>query len=415
MIRPQRWILPLGLAVVVWSTTAWAQIQRTTPGQFPGTGGTAQGQSTGPLRAPMTLTPSIGFLEEYNDNIFFDNANKQWDFITSIVPGVAFAIENPEYHLLAAYNFTARLYARRPDRDTAFDRQDFRLDGLYRFNPQFGVSLEDNLRFTTGLNVLSAEGVATGFDKSLSNTLRPGATLELDPLTSVRSFASWTLQRYQRDGLRDSDVYRIEADIERRLSTRLRGTLGYEFAYFAIEQVPNVTSHTPRIGLTYELTQTLSASVVGGPTFWHIEDDGNHITPQATGRLTQRFDFGSVAVGYDRRINTAGALGVVADSQTIFTNVTLIKLAKGLSVEVSPYYRILKSPDNSVDIRAYGVPVQATWQFTPWFGVTAGYIFFHQRSDSTVVNTVTGAPLATDVDQNRVYFGFLFGYPIKFD
>jgi outer membrane receptor protein involved in Fe transport len=122
-----------------------------------------------------------------------------------------------------------------------------------------------------------------------------------------------------------------------------------------------------------------------------------------------------VAVGYDRRINTAGALGVVADSQTIFTNVTLIKLAKGLSVEVSPYYRILKSPDNSVDIRAYGVPVQATWQFTPWFGVTAGYIFFHQRSDSTVVNTVTGAPLATDVDQNRVYFGFLFGYPIKFD
>ena len=43
-----------------------------------------------------------------------------------------------------------------------------------------------------------------------------------------------------------------------------------------------------------------------------------------------------------------------------------------------------------------------------------GYQFFHQRSDSTAVSTL-GNPIATDADQNRVFFGIQFGYPIRFD
>src|SRR6266850_7799642 len=34
-------------------------------------------------RGPMTLTPSISISEEYNDNIFSNNTNRESDFITS--------------------------------------------------------------------------------------------------------------------------------------------------------------------------------------------------------------------------------------------------------------------------------------------------------------------------------------------
>jgi hypothetical protein len=43
-----------------------------------------------------------------------------------------------------------------------------------------------------------------------------------------------------------------------------------------------------------------------------------------------------------------------------------------------------------------------------------GYQFFHQRSDSTT-QTAIGTAIANDADQNRVFFGVQFGYPIRFD
>ena len=73
------------------------------------------------------------------------------------------------------------------------------------------------------------------------------------------------------------------------------------------------------------------------------------------------------------------------------------------------------------------VPYQRTYHGLPVVGgansVFYGYLLepdnaksggFHQRSDSTEL-TRSGLPIATDADQNRVFFGVQFGYPIRFD
>jgi hypothetical protein len=382
--------------------------------QVPGTGQVPPGTEA-PRRAPLTLTPSIGVLEEYNDNIFFDNANRHSDFITSLVPAIALAAENPVYRLIASYDFTARIYARNPDQNRAPDRQDFSLDSLYRFSPEFSVSLSDIFRFTTGVNVLTPDGVSTGFDRYWSNTLRPGASLQIDPLTVLRGSAGWSVLRFERQGLLDSDTYASEIALDRSLTSRLHGILGYDFTYFDVRSFPNVTTNTPRVGASYQFTPTLTASFTAGPTFEHTQGGGDRVTPAATGQITQRLEFGSIGLAYDRRVNTSGALGGVSDNQTISANVRVVRVARGLTLDVSPYYRTLHSPDNSIDVRSFAIPLQAAWQFTPWFSITGGYVFFQQRSDSTVRNPITGLPIATDVDQNRVFLGLVFGYPIKFD
>jgi hypothetical protein len=51
---------------------------------------------------------------------------------------------------------------------------------------------------------------------------------------------------------------------------------------------------------------------------------------------------------------------------------------------------------------------------TAWMAALAGYTFHHQRSSSSVT-TGAGTVAATDVDQNRVFLGIQFGYPIVFD
>ena len=58
--------------------------------------------------------------------------------------------------------------------------------------------------------------------------------------------------------------------------------------------------------------------------------------------------------------------------------------------------------------------LQATYRVTPWISLIGGYQFFRQRSDGTEVARI-GTFIATDADQNRVFFGVQFGYPIRFD
>jgi hypothetical protein len=371
-----------------------------------------------PRRAPFTLTPSIAVTGEYDDNVRFNNDARRSDLITTITPGITFSAEQRTWRVYAAYDFSARLYARDADRNRAFDRQNFVLDGSYDVSPTFGISLSETFSFDTGINAFAPEGVVTGRDRAWHNTLRPAATVRLDPLTTLRAGGTWTIARFARGELRDSDTWRADAAVDRMLTRRLRGTLGYEIAFFDIETAPGVTTHTPRVGATYELTPTLSGSLAGGPTFEQREGRGDRITPAVAANLTQRFRWGAATLGYDRSVGTAGGLGGTTDNQTIGASVAVTTLRRGLTIEFAPQYRTFKSRDAAIgviDVTSISIPLQATYLVTPWFGFTAGYSFLRQRSDSRIIVATTGTTLGNDVDQNRVFFGVLVGYPIRYD
>jgi hypothetical protein len=385
-------------------------LQRPLPGSLPG-----QSQTQLPLQAPITLTPSIGVAEEYNDNVLLNNDRRVWDLVTTITPGLAFNAERPTWRFNLAYDFDARLYAREPDRNNGFDRQSLALESFYRVNPALTLSLDDSMNFSTGVNAFAPEGVVTGRDQTFANTIRPGAVWQFDRLTTLRTFGAWSTQRFDREGLRESDTYRADIELARDFTARLRGLVGYQYAYFAIESEPNVSTHTPRVGLGYDFTPTLTGVISGGPTFEVRENDDTRVTPSITAALRKRYAWGQTALTYTRDVGLAGGLGGTADNNIVGLNVTVLTLVKGLSLEAAPQYRSSVSDDNSIDLRLFTLPIRATYQITPWFGLTAGYSFLHQRSDSTVVSTTTGELLGRDVDQNRVFVGLVFGYPIKFD
>ena len=403
------------LLVLVPAFSAFAQQQPLLNRPLPGTRVPGQPEPQMPLRAPITLTPWIGIAEEYNDNVLLDNDQKTWDLITVLTPGITFTAERPTWRFNADYNFDARLYAREPRRNNGFDRQRFELDSFYRLDPQVTLSLDDSFAFSTGVNAFSPEGVVTGRDQSWTNTIRPGITWQLDRQTSTRAFGAWTTENYDRSELRDADTYRGDLSLERAFSPRLRGNVGYQYAYFAIQDLPNVTTHTPRLGLSYDFSPTLTGSIAGGPIFEVPESGDSRVTPAINASLAKRYAWGEAAVRYNRDVGTSGGLGGTADNQTVGLSVIIGTLLRGLTIDIAPQYRTSESDDNTVDVRAFVFPLRATYQITAYFAVQAGYAFLHQRSDSTLRSATTNELLARDVDQNRVYVGIVVGYPIRWD
>jgi hypothetical protein len=368
-----------------------------------------------PRRAPFTITPSLTLTGEYNDNIFIDNANKVSDFIIGFTPGIAVAVERPTYRLAAAYNFTAEIFTTETQESNAFNRQNFFLDSLWRVDPFVTVTLTDTFIFSNDTNLISTQGVATGRDRSFSNTLGAGVAWQFAPLWLVRGDASWALERFDDPELQDSDVYRLAGTVERRFSPQITGDIGYEFGYFDIQREDRTTTHTPRIGATWQPTPTISLSLRGGPSF-ELKDNGDsRVTPAVSASYRQRLSFGAIGVSYDRAIGTAGGLGGTTDNQLIAGFIDVTTLTRGLVVQFLPRYAIEESPDsNRIDVRSFTMALQATYRLTSWMSLIGGYQFFHQRSDSTG-RTTSGNVIANDADQNRVFFGVQFGYPIRFD
>jgi hypothetical protein len=366
-------------------------------------------------RAPLTITPSFTLSEEYNDNVLLDNRDRQSDFITGFTPGINIAFERPTYRLSAGYNFTAELFARQTQENHAFDRQNFFLDTMWRVDPQLTLSLTDTFIFSTDTNLISSSQVSSGRDRSYSNVLGAGAGYVLDQFWTLRAGGSWTLERFSNPRAEDSDVYRATVGADRRLTSTLTAGVSYEFGYFDIQREPNVTTHTPRLGARWKATDTISVALSGGPIVEVFENDGTRVTPAVTFSYGQRVFFGSFGVAYDRSIGTAAGLGGPTDDDLVSGYLTVTNLTRGLVVQFFPRYSIVKSPNGDrIDIKAFTASLQVTYRLTDYVAVIGGYQFFHQRSNSTQLSTL-GLPLANDADQNRVFFGLSFGYPIKFD
>ncbi len=374
-----------------------------------------------PLRGPITLLPTITLSEEYNDNILLDNRNRTWDLITGITPAINLIWESRTHRLIAGYNFTAELYLRDPTRDNAFNTQNFNLDGMWRASERLTLTLADAYTATTDTNLISPAGVSVGRNRSWGNALSGGAAYKLDDFTAVRGGASYAVQRFSRSELDDSDVYHANLFLDRTLTRYVRGSVGYDFGYFDIEHEDKVTTHTPKIGASWQVTPTITLAVNGGPTFELHDNGDSRITPTVTATYEQTVWFGSVGLGFDRQVATAGGLGGVTDNTSVFGHVDVITFARGLTLSFAPRYSWVKSAgkirsaDNrDIDISSITLPLQVTYRLTAWMAAVARYQFYQQRTAHEVRDTA-GNLFAADADQNRLFVGLQFGYPITFD
>ena len=368
-------------------------------------------------RGPVTLTPSISVSEEYNDNLFFNNQDRQRDFITGFSPTITLFVNRPSYQVSGGYSFTAELYERESRLNNALNRQNFFGTGLYRATPRLTLTASETYAVSRNTNLVASQGFATGRQESLSNTFGPGLTYQMTPGTSLSLGATYGLLRFKgavTDGAgtaSDSDTYGLQSSLAHELTPRLTGTIGYGFTYLNVQEEDNSTTHTPTVGGSYRLTPTLTGSVSGGPAITELGGE-TFVSPAATASLVQGLAFGSASARYTRSVSAAGGFGGTTDSQSISGTLTLPTLRRGLLVVFDTTYNTAESvgsrQTDRVDVKALTLNLAVTYQIASFASVFGGYTFFQQR-------TTASSSLQVDADQNRVRFGVQFGYPFNFN
>lgn len=363
-----------------------------------------------PVRGPIVLYPTLTLTGEYNDNIFLNNNRKQSDFVLGISPGVRLVLESPTYRWAAGYSFTAEKYADHSELDSAFQRQHFFLTGLYRVDPRVTLTLSEVFLENNNSNLVSEEGISVGRRTSRSNSLSPGLTWQFAPRTSLNASLGYTLQRYDDESASDSDVYRVTGDINHDFTSRLTGIAGYEFRYIDVQDQVGTTTHTPRVGVSYRFTPTLTGLVIAGPTF-RVTKHESGVSPYVNANITNLFAWGSVSAYFNHYVGVAGGLGGSTENTSIGGLLQVTTLLRNLVLEAAPRYGISKSIGNTgnIDVKSFTLDLRAAYRFNTWLAAVGGYRFYYQRSDTV------SSSLATDVDQNRVFVGVQFGWPMKFD
>jgi len=368
-----------------------------------------------PAQGPLAVTPSLTITEQFNDNVFLTHSNKSFDFITQFSPMVMLQAQQPGFQLLSSFSFTAEIYAKNTELDSAANQLSFLTALSYQATPGVALSLTDGLTYSRNSNLAAISGVSSGRERSWSNVFAPGATVQLTPRTTWRVSGGYTLERFgSGTNSQNSDLYRIGTGFGYTLTPRLTLTADYNFGYFDVEHQPTAFNHTLRFGGTYQLTPTLSVTATAGPSLT-LSNGDTEVTPAATASIAKQMSWGSISAFYDQAIGTNGGFGGITNNQSFGGSLAVTTLMRGLFIILTPRYSITKTTSattgaskSNTDIDALTVSLSARYQIARYVGLVGSYQLFHQTGSG---GGRTSNSL--DVDQNLVTFGVQFGYPIN--
>jgi len=91
-------------------------------------------------RREVNLLPAFSISEEFNDNIFLNNDNRRYDFITGFTPSVSLLVNRPRFQLAAGFANTSEIFARTSSSNDAFARQNLIVGTFWQPAPQLSSS-----------------------------------------------------------------------------------------------------------------------------------------------------------------------------------------------------------------------------------------------------------------------------------
>jgi hypothetical protein len=364
-------------------------------------------------RREINVLPSIAVSEEFTDNIFMNNAQKRYDFITSFTPALMLLANRPRFQLAAGGSNSSDLYARGSSPNDGFARQNFIAGMVYEPTPRLTFTTTETFLRDQSPDATSG-GFSLGGQASWTNVLTPGLDWRVGPQTVLSLAATYGVVRLEGQGAGiDSDTYGFLSNLGHAFTPRFTGMIGYNFTYLDLRSGhgDNATIHNPTLGFSYRVTPTLTIGIDGGPAFTALGNE-NFITPAGSAGLVQRLPLGSASVFYSRNVAAAGGFGGPTDSQTV-SGMLVMPTWRDLIVVFNPMWTKAESLSNRqiqrVDVTVFTLGLGGAYRVNPYMTVFGGYSFLRQRLGSS--STIQ----AFDADQNRVKVGVQFGYPFAFD
>jgi len=359
-----------------------------------------------PQQGWLTIAPTFTLSGDYNDNVGQRSSNKESDFSFGFTPGITASVQRRGFTLLAGYDVSGRVSVQDSSLNDFGKHQHFFADMAYDIAPGLTFTLRDEFVRDDNSNAVSTAGESVGARDSFRNTLIPRLRWQATRSTGFALAGSYSLQRFS-DLNRDTDTYRLRLEGDHRFTERLTGIAEVGGAYLNFEDESPAHTYTFRPGLSYAVTPTLQVRVRAGPSFVYHRGEQD-VRPSVSAWLLQIFKYGSLQVGYDRAV-TAQALGLT-DVDSFYAAIVVPTLVRGLQFSFTPRYSILNrdvavsSGEETQRVTTLTLNLRATYDLGRNFSLVGSYNFFRQTDDRG-----TG-----DIDQNRVFFGVQYAFPINF-
>lgn len=359
-------------------------------------------------RGRLQITPSLTVGVEWNDNVRRRRDDEESDFILQLTPGITLRAVQPRYRVLAGYNTSAEFFLQDKDDDEILRRHRLFADVFYQHDPRLSFRLRERFIYDRNSDVVTVSGLSTGARHAYRNTIAPTVRWQATPLTGLEASASYTLLRFDEDDDvedgRDSDTYRLTVGGDHRFTQRLTGFADFGFAYFDVDDEPEAYTYTPRVGVNYDFTPRLRGYLAGGVSL--LQRSGDLSTSPAVGAgLRHLYRWGTVEVAYDRSVVSDG-LGI-SDRQSVLAAVRVLTLLRGLSLELLTRYTLadIERGSSDEDREALSLNARVVYRITPTVSAIGSYTYYMQTSDRREV----------EYDQNRIFVGLQYAYPINLD
>ena len=226
----------------------------------------------------FSFHPSIAVSEEYTDNVFESRDNKRSDFITRLLPGIAFTYNAPLMDWNLNYAFDYRYYARNSRSD----------DTTHNLNVRGVTKVIKDLLFLEVSDVyrrvsldVSRDRTSEGLfiDQSDSNIFiaSPYFSFNPGPRTTVKTGYRYRNVWYKEpEGIdRRQHVGFAEANYE--YSPKLSLTASY--TYTRENSIYPFDRHAPYVGFRYEYKDRSFVFAQGGYTWFKVKNRGNYNYP----------------------------------------------------------------------------------------------------------------------------------------
>jgi len=360
-------------------------------------------------QAGFYVTPSFSFGEVYDDNIFSTASKPESDFITRFTPTIQAGYQSEPLTVLGRYTFDSEIYPDHPDLTNAQVRQ--RASAELKYLPIRPLTLAVNGNYAetqtpSELNVLTE--LQVGRSRASSLSLAPSVAYQFDPLTT--GTGGYTFSRGELSGGVSTDTHAMNLGLDRRLTPRDTGSLGYTFNHYLFggslpsEGTNSLTSHVLTFGWTREITPVTNVTLRVGPRF----TEGT-VHPEVSASIAHKLKAGELSVTYAKSQSTSIGLGRVVDTDRVTASMTY-QPVRFLQLSATPgFYR---NTSGETESKVYSLTLGATYQLTEWLSLVGSYQFSLQQGSFSSTSGTPGSP-DQEISHNIVSLTLVATYPYR--
>jgi hypothetical protein len=215
---------------------------------------------------------SLDLREEYNDNVFFTEADQEEDFRTIISPKIELSERTERLEARADARVAQNIWA---ENDELNDLDQFYRGKLqYLCSPRFSVSAEGGYTRDSQIDRdITATGLLAG--TSIRERKRFGASgnYMMSELTSIALSYEYEEEDFNDQDRTDFDLHSARLSLNRNLSDLMPLTAGrVDFGFARYDSSPSeLDSYSMTIGGSYELHETLSVNLDVGARYTRSE------------------------------------------------------------------------------------------------------------------------------------------------